>query len=100
MPEEVMVVATVAILCGTGTLCFVIHSIKSAIVARSRGQNDDAVLQELRELRAEIGALRQQNNDVVLTLDSSLDRIDRRVSHLETRSRTAEPERQQVGLGR
>lgn len=98
MHEEQVFLMALAMLLGTGTFVYLVHTIKSAILSRGKGRNDDALLQEMRALRAEMHALRQQNNEVVLSLDSSLDRMDRRFSHLE--ARIAADERQHVGSGR
>lgn len=100
MREEEVFLAALAMLLGTGTFVYLVHTIKSAILSRAKGRLDDELLQEMRAMRGEMQALRQQNNEVVLSLDSSLDRIDRRLSHVETRPTSTEPERQQVGLGR
>lgn len=61
------------------------HAVKLWITSRGRGE-DRSVLSELQALREEVRQLRQQNNDVILNLDAGLDRIDRRVLHLERRS--------------
>lgn len=80
-----MVVAVVAISCATGLGFGVIATIKSAFSGRGRKSND-ALLAELRELRDEVRQLRQQNNDIMLALDTAL---DRRVGHLEARMHAA-----------
>ncbi|MFN3648655.1 MAG: hypothetical protein ACK47B_03655 [Armatimonadota bacterium] len=100
MREADLLLVTLAMLLGTGTFIYLVHSIKSAILGRAKGRVDDELLGEIRALRMEMQALRQQNNEVVLTLDSSLDRMDRRLSYLETRPQPQEPERRQIGLGR
>lgn len=57
-----------------------------------RGNGDLA--SELKGLREEIRMLRQQNNDVVLSLDSTVDRLGERVKLLESR---ALPDRSSTG---
>ena len=41
--------------------------------------------EEIRALRAEVQALRQQNNELILGFDSSLDQAHRRLGSLESR---------------
>jgi len=75
----------VGIGCATGvTLAFVeylkVHAQAAAKLGRSGA---DAILAELRALREEVSQLRQQNNDVVLTLDTSVHRLEQRVTALQ-----------------
>ena len=84
MQEEAMVVAIVAIGCGTGLCALVINTIRAALVRGPR-RGEAELLNEVRSLRAEVSQLRQQNNDVILSLDTAVDRLDRRLSHVETR---------------
>lgn len=51
-----------------------------------RKKGDDAILRELRELKDEVRQLRRQNNDVVLSLDGSVQRLDQRLGYLESRT--------------
>jgi hypothetical protein len=84
MPEEVMVVAIVAIGCGTGIVVAFLNTVKAAFTRRAlKGQ--DELLSEIRGLREEMKQLRQVNNDVILNLDTTIQRVDRRLTYLETR---------------
>jgi hypothetical protein len=78
-----MVVAIVLISCVAGTL---------KEFARRKGPKkaQDAMLQELRGLREEVRALRQQNTDMLLGLDNSVDRMERRLGRLEERAALAD----------
>jgi hypothetical protein len=77
----VMPIALMFIMCSTGVAVYAIKSIFG-----NRGTvKQDALLDEIRSLREEVLALRRQNNDVVLALDTSLQRIDQRLTHAETR---------------
>jgi len=51
----------------------------------------DTVLSELQALRQETRQLRQQNNDVILALDTSLHRVEKRLERLETLTPLAPP---------
>ena len=91
MQEEAMVVAIVAIGCGTGLCALVINTIRAALVRGPR-KGETELLTEVRSLRAEVNQLRQQNNDVILSLDTAVDRMDRRLTHVETRGHLAAPQ--------
>ena len=78
-------VAMFAILCGTGTMITFIVSIKELIL-RWGARNQPDLVNEVRQLRAEIQALRQQNTDVVLALDTGLSQLERRLEATEQRS--------------
>ena len=69
-------------------LLVLISSVTSVIKQRQKTSRKDLALlvDEVRALKDEVRQLRSQNNDVVLALDHTVHRIDRRVSHLETRS--------------
>jgi hypothetical protein len=83
MPEEVMIVSIVAIGCATGVVLTLLNTIRAAFTRRAvKGQ--DELVGELRSLREEVKQLRQQNNDVILNFDTTLQRVDRRLTHLET----------------
>jgi hypothetical protein len=83
MPEEVMVMNIVmtAILCGTGVG---VYALKLIFGGKGHAK-DEALLKEIRDMRAEMLALRRENNDVVLALDSTVSRLDQRLTHVETR---------------
>ena len=80
-----MVVAIVTISCGTGVVVKVVEAVQAIATNRPR-KRDGELLQEVRALREEIRQLRSVNNDVVLTLDTTVQRIDRRIAHLESRA--------------
>jgi hypothetical protein len=81
MPGE-MIIAIVAIGCGTGLLFAVVETIKVAVLRRPLRGSDETI----KALVEEVKQLRQQNNDLILALDTNMDRMDRRLSHLEARS--------------
>lgn len=83
MREEEVIVALAAMLCATGTFCYLVHSIKSALINRGKRAYDE-LAQEIRGLRGEVRQLRQQNNEVILALDSSVPRMDHRLERRET----------------
>ena len=100
MPEEVMAVAVIGMLCSTGVVIALINAVKSH--ARGRPERKDAeVLVEMRRLRDEVQQLKR-TNDVILTFDSTLQEMQHRITHLErTRATSQAPEEPQVlGLGR
>ena len=63
-----LLIGLVAVLGGFGTFCFVVYSIKTAILGRPR-QTDVEILTEVRALRAEAQELKRQNHDLFLALD-------------------------------
>ncbi|HTE19163.1 MAG TPA: hypothetical protein VK689_12375 [Armatimonadota bacterium] len=79
-----MVVAIVAIGCGTGLAVKFMETAQAIFTSRPR-KGDTELLHEVHALREEIRQLRSVNNDVVLTLDTTVQRIDRRIGHLESR---------------
>jgi hypothetical protein len=85
MGEGIVVVVVVAIACTTSLGFAVINTIKAAFAGRGKKAND-VLLTEIRELRAEVRQLRQQNNDIMLAVDNTL---DRRVAHVDARMRSA-----------
>lgn len=99
MNEGATMVAIVAMACATGLGMAVINTIKAAFAGRGK-RVDAELLTEIRELRAEVRQLRQQNNDLMLAVDSAL---DRRVAHLDPRlhssPRPAETEQQLIHRG-
>ena len=84
MEEGAAMVAIISVMGGFGTFCFLIHSIKSAIVGRGR-KTDQEILTEVQALRAEIQELKRQNNELFLALDDQT--AHRRLGHNQ------EPER-------
>jgi hypothetical protein len=52
----------------------------------SGGKASKELLSEMKTLREEMKRLRQQNNDVILSLDTAVNRVDRRLHHLEART--------------
>ena len=89
-------VAIIGIACGTGIVWMFFETVKAAVSGRGNRKQDELVT-EIRALRQEVGVLRQQNNDLILNLDTSLQRVDRRVEHLETRPQLPASEHQTVG---
>lgn len=91
-------VAIVAIGCGTGIVWMFFETVKTAFVGR-RNKKQEELVEEVRALRQEVAALRQQNNDLILNFDTTLSRVDRRVEHLETRThiQAANEQAQRVG---
>ncbi|MFN3648654.1 MAG: hypothetical protein ACK47B_03650 [Armatimonadota bacterium] len=89
----------VVIVSVVGTLA-VYRLAKQWIETRGKSGVSPGLSAEVAALRQEVQQLKQQNNDLLLTVDNSLDRMDRRVSHLETRLAGPAEERQQIGSGR
>src|SRR4051795_2714240 len=82
MDDGAMVVASLGILCSTGVLCTLLLTIRAAFTRRpDRGR--DELTEEIRALRVEMQALRQQNNELMLGFDSALDHTNRRLGRLE-----------------
>jgi hypothetical protein len=80
---QTMWVALTTIGCGTGVLCYLMTIIKDALMRRPlKGQEELAA--ELRALKEEVRQLRQQNNDLILTFDTTLQRLER-LPHPENR---------------
>lgn len=88
MQEEEMIVSIVAIACGTGIVLTFLNTIKAAILRRA-GLDQTSLVNEVRALREEVQHVRQQNNDVILSLDNQMKTLDRRMDHLEDRSLSA-----------
>jgi len=78
MDPGVMIVAIVAIGCT--------YELLKRFVERRPPANQKELLGEIRALRDEIRQLRQENHGIILSLDSSLQRVDGRVDRLELRA--------------
>jgi hypothetical protein len=99
MHETEMIVAIVGMGCGTGITMAFFRTVRAALERRgSRGQ--ESVTDEMRMLRDEIRQLRQQNHDLVLGFDTTLQRVDHRLTYLETRGTftPAEDAREAAGV--
>lgn len=64
-------------------ICSISSIVARAISRPGAGRHDDAVLKELRALRAEVNEVKRQNTDVILTFDATLQNVDRRLDRLE-----------------
>ena len=53
---------------------------------KARGKEFERLVGEIRALREEVAELRRQNNDVLLGLDTGMDRLERRVSRVESQA--------------
>jgi hypothetical protein len=84
-------VAIVGIGCATGvTVQFLEYlKVRAHATAQFGRTSADTLLAELRALREEVSQLRQQNNDVVLSLDTTVHRLEQRVSSLDPGRRAA-----------
>ncbi len=69
------IVAIIGIGCGTGIVWMFFETVKAALTGRNHKKQDELVT-EIRALRQEVNILRQQNNDLILSLDSSPPRIE------------------------
>lgn len=81
MNEEGAIIAVVGMLCGTGMMVFLIHSIRAMIVRRA----EPGLRDEVRLLREEIQQLRQENRDLMLSFDTAIAQVDRRLDRMEAR---------------
>jgi hypothetical protein len=83
-----MVVAIVAIGCGTGLIGQAIDAWKTTQTAKAKrgGAVDPSLQATLQTVREEMAQLRRSSSDVVLTFDATLQRLDARLQHLEQRS--------------
>ncbi len=91
-----MIVSVVGIACSTGILVKLFETVQAAIVKRP-SRNSEQVVEGLRAMRDEVRQLRAENSANVLNLDSTLETLDQRLTRLELRGTTAEPERMRVG---
>jgi ubiquinone biosynthesis protein UbiJ len=99
-------VGALAVICGTIISVSFIQMIKSIILRPSSREKQvdasPAVLEELRALREEVRQI-QRTNDVILTYEATLERLEQRVGSLERAAgKTVEEEKVdlRVGLGR
>jgi hypothetical protein len=99
MDEGQTIVAVLGILCGTGITITFINMLKAA-VTRGASKTQDALVSEIRALRGELAQLRHENHDVILSFDSSINRMDKRLEYLETRSQLPAGESEQRVVGR
>lgn len=90
MSEEQMIVAIVGIGCVTGILTRFIDTIKAGLTRRT-GKAETELLAELKALREVIRQLRHQNNDAILGLDTTVQRLDHRLTYLEDRTIAGTP---------
>ena len=84
-----MIVAIVAIGCGTGMCVSFINMIRAGIGGRSN-REQQALSEEVRALRADMQTLRAQHNDLLLNVDSTLQRVERRLMAGESRPLSTE----------
>jgi hypothetical protein len=99
MEDAIMVIAVTGIVCGTAIVWGIIGTIRAAIASPGR-RHQNEVLQEIRALREEVKALRQQNTDVILGLDSAVHGVSRRLERVEGRAVTPVEEQQVAGRSR
>ena len=86
MDPFTMIVAIVALGCGTRVICTFLGTTRSRAGKRSR-KEEQALLREMQALREEIRQLRHQNNDTILNLDTTIQRVEHRLTHMEARER-------------
>ena len=79
-----MVVAVVSIGCLTGIVTHGLDVVKAYLLQKTSARRSDPALTEtLGQLRDEIAQLRRATNDGVLSFDSTLQRLDTRLQHVE-----------------
>jgi hypothetical protein len=87
--SEWMLVLIVGIGCAAGVLKTGIGAVQTYLdrklkIEELRAQNNEAALQEaLRHAQAEMAQLRQSTTDVILSFDSTLQRLDDRLQNVE-----------------
>jgi hypothetical protein len=84
-----MIVAIVAIGCGTGVVVSFISMLRAGISGRTN-REQQALSEEVRALRGEMQTLRAQHNDLLLNVDTTLQRVERRLMAGEARPLTPE----------
>ena len=103
MPDNLLALTIIALLCGTAVLITTIVLIFCYVTNSRRLKAGPALQEEIMALRDEVGQLRKQNNDVILMLDHTLQRLEQRMEHVEngvlpvTSQTQPEPQRQFVG---
>lgn len=82
--QPAIVLAIVLTIFGSATICILafIWMLKS-IFTRGRRSEIEELKNEIRSLRLGVEALQRQYDDVILHLDSGLDRVTHRVDRLE-----------------
>jgi hypothetical protein len=85
----IMIVLIVFIGCATGVVTNALNVVKSYLdkklkIEELRARNSEAALQEaLRHAREEMGQFRHSTNDLILSFDSTLQRLDDRLQSVE-----------------
>lgn len=83
MKEYELALAIVGVLCGTGVLITSLALLYCYVTNPRRLKSGPGLQEELQALRDEVGQLRKQNNDVILSLDQTLQRLEQRMAHVE-----------------
>src|SRR5438105_8472680 len=90
---EVSTLAAVVLIFGTGLVAVWGEHQRKLLEARARlGNQDSAVVSELQNLKRELQELRDTTTRYDMSFDTALQRIESRVSHVEQRVRTIDPE--------
>jgi hypothetical protein len=90
MGDEILALCMIITFCVTGTVITSAVVFKDAIAERLRGRApglDRELVGEMKALREELARLRQQNNDLMLGVDTTLESVNRRLAHLESQGR-------------
>jgi hypothetical protein len=85
-----MIVSIVAIGCGTGMFVTLMNTIRAA-ATRSNNREQKALAEEVLALRADVQTLRAQHNDLLLNVDTTLQRVERRLALGDARTLSATP---------
>jgi hypothetical protein len=99
MGEGETIVAVLGILCGTGITITFINMLRAA-VTRGASKTQDTLVNEIKGLREEMSQLRRENHDVILSFDTSINRMDKRLEYLETRGQLPAGESEQRVVSR
>lgn len=103
MPDNLLALTIISLLCGTAVLITALALIYCYATNPRRLKAGPALEEEIQALRDEVGQLRRQNNDVILSLDHTLQRLEQRMAHVEDGVQPVisqsqpEPQRQYVG---